>query len=63
MNSISAALNDMDTAIRIDPSSAMAYYERAEIEQLLGQSDDVKADINKAHALDPSIPNYAKFTR
>lgn len=47
------AVADLDRLIAINPQKAVAYYLRANINQLLGNSDRVLADLNQVINLDP----------
>jgi tetratricopeptide (TPR) repeat protein len=51
------ALTDMDASLQLRPL-ARAYFQRAQIEQLLGQNENVQADISKARELDKTLPDY-----
>lgn len=44
-----------DQAIKLDPSNALAYFERSEVNYRLGKNAQGKADINKAIALNPKM--------
>lgn len=51
-----AAIADYDAALKLDPSFALAYYQRGQLYQMLGQSMQADMDLVRARQLDPRLP-------
>ncbi|MEN9223756.1 MAG: tetratricopeptide repeat protein, partial [Thermostichus sp. BF3_bins_97] len=56
--SLPKALTHLDEAIRLDPTSAVAYSQRASLHSYLGEWDAALADWSEAIRLDPSPAHY-----
>jgi tetratricopeptide (TPR) repeat protein len=47
------AISDLNEAIRLNPNDALAYDERGDVEQKMGDTADADADHARAKAIDP----------
>jgi tetratricopeptide (TPR) repeat protein len=54
------ALADLSRAIEIDPKHAMAFYNRGQVEEKLGDRGKAIADYRRALTLDPAYPEPAE---
>ena len=53
---LASAIEDLSTAIRLDPKSAVAYYQRADLYEAEGDFRKAIADLTEAIRLDPKQP-------
>ena len=56
-----AALQDLDTAVRLDPGQARWIFERGETLRLLRQNDRAIADMTEAIRLDPTVHYFYNY--
>ena len=58
LNDVQGEISDYTKAIEADPSNAAAYTNRGAAKYRSGDIEGAKQDINKAHQIDPSLPDY-----